>query len=191
MIEESGRFTPEEGHVYPWWLAYTFDNPLRWLIHRPRRLFDGLVGEGQTALDVGCGLGYFTVGLARMVGETGRVIAVDVQEGMLAGVRRRAGRAGVLDRVRLQQSRAERMGLTEPVDFALAFWMVHEVPDKEAFFDEVAGLLRPGGRFLMVEPKMHVSGAAFGEEVKMARAAGLRQAAGPKVAVSRAALFVR
>jgi 2-polyprenyl-3-methyl-5-hydroxy-6-metoxy-1,4-benzoquinol methylase len=68
-----------EDHVCPWWFAYTFDNPLRRLIHPPVRIFEGLVQEGQTAVDIGCGMGYFTLGLARMVGQNGQVIAVDLQ----------------------------------------------------------------------------------------------------------------
>ena len=56
-------------HVCPWWLAYTFDNPLRRLIHKPEKIFDGLVQPGMTVMDVGCGMGYVTLGLAEIVGE--------------------------------------------------------------------------------------------------------------------------
>ena len=63
--------------ICPWWLAYTFDHPLRRLVHRPRTLYGAYVCEGMTVCDLGCGLGFNTMGLAELVGPNGRVIAVD------------------------------------------------------------------------------------------------------------------
>ena len=80
------------GNVCPWWLCPTFDNPLRRLIHNPDRILAGLVQPGETALDIGCGIGYFAIPLARLVGPEGSVICVDLQEQMVAGVRRRERR---------------------------------------------------------------------------------------------------
>jgi ubiquinone/menaquinone biosynthesis C-methylase UbiE len=179
-----------EEHICPWWFAYTFDNPLRRLIHPPARIFEGLVREGQTAVDIGCGMGYFTLGLARMVGESGQVIAVDLQERMLELTRQRAGRAGLLERVDLCQSAAEQLHLDEKADFVLAFWMAHEVPDKPGFFEAVASILKPSAHFLLVEPKGHVTQAVFEKEVTQAKATGLIPVKNPPTAISRAALFV-
>jgi ubiquinone/menaquinone biosynthesis C-methylase UbiE len=189
MIEGFRQLFLGEDHVCPVWFAYTFDNPLRRMIHRPERLFAGLVHEGQTAIDIGCGIGHNTLGMARMVGETGRVIAVDLQKAMLAKVRQRADRAGMAARIAFHQANAQSIGLTEQVDFALAFWMVHEVPDKAAFFGELRGILKPDALFLMTEPKIHVTRETFEEEVALASDAGLKLVANPKVAVSWAALF--
>ena len=141
------------GSVCPWWLCPTFDNPLRRLIHNPNRILAGLVQPGQTALDLGCGMGYFSIPLARLVGSEGKVICVDLQEQMLAGVRRRAERTGVADRIRLHRAGTDGLGLTETVDFALAFWMLHEVPDQAAFLAEVRACLKPGSHLLIVEPR--------------------------------------
>jgi ubiquinone/menaquinone biosynthesis C-methylase UbiE len=179
-----------DDHVCPWWFAYTFDNPLRRLIHPPERLFEGLVREGQTAVDIGCGMGHFTLGLARMVGQSGQVIAVDLQEKMLALVRQRAARMGLLERIELRQAAAEQLRFDKKADFAMAFWMVHEVPDKLGFFGTVASILKPSAHFLLVEPKGHVTQAVFEQEVMQAQAAGLTQMKNPSIAISRAALFV-
>jgi 2-polyprenyl-3-methyl-5-hydroxy-6-metoxy-1,4-benzoquinol methylase len=179
------------GNVCPWWLCATFDNRLRRLIQNPDRILAGLVQPGETALDVGCGMGYFSIPLARLVGPEGSVIGVDLQEQMLAGVRRRAERSGVADRIRLHQARMNGIGVEETVDFALAFWMLHEVPDQTAFLAEVRACLKPGGRLLVVEPRLHVGGAAFERSVAIARGVGLLPIARPAVALSRAVLFSR
>jgi ubiquinone/menaquinone biosynthesis C-methylase UbiE len=177
------------GNVCPWWLCPTFDNPLRRLIQDPDRILAGLVRPGETALDIGCGMGYFSIPLARLVGPGGKVICVDLQEQMLAGVRRRAERAGVADRIRLHRAGTDSLELEETADFALAFWMLHEVPDQAAFLAEVRACLKPCGRLLIVEPRIHVGSAAFERSVTIARDAGLLPVARPAVALSRAVLF--
>jgi ubiquinone/menaquinone biosynthesis C-methylase UbiE len=159
------------------------------LIHNPDRILAGLAQPGDTVLDLGCGMGYFSISLARMVGPRGRVICVDLQQQMLAAVRRRAERAGVADRIQLHQPRGADLGLTETAAFALAFWMLHEVPDQTEFLTQVRANLIPGGRLLIVEPRLHVSGAAFERSKQAASQAGLRPARWPSIAVSRAVLL--
>lgn len=178
-------------HVCPWWFAYSFDNPLRRLLHPPEKLLSAWVRPGMTALDVGCGIGHFTLGMARLVGPGGRVIAADLQERALAVVRRRARRAGLADRIATQRCEADSCGVEGPVDFALAFWMLHETPAAESFCRQIAGALAPGGRFLVAEPAFHVDAAAFEAELAAAERAGLRVIERPRVRVSRAALFGR
>jgi SAM-dependent methyltransferase len=117
------------------------------------------------------------------------VVCVDVQEQMLAGVRRRAERAGVVERIRLHLAGRDGFGLDETADFALAFWMLHEASDQAAFLAEVRACLKPGGRLLLVEPRLHVGGAAFERSLNMARGAGLLPVSKSTVALSRAMLF--
>ncbi len=178
-------------HVCPWWLCFTFDNFLRPLFHDPVRMLKGYIREGDTVLDVGPGMGYFTIPMARMVGERGRVIAADVQHRMLAFMESRAKKAGLARRIEPRLVSQESLGINGPVDFALAFWMVHEVPNQGRFFGELKSLVRPGGLFLMVEPVMHVSGERYGETAKRAQAAGFALKAKPKIFMSRSDLFAR
>jgi ubiquinone/menaquinone biosynthesis C-methylase UbiE len=77
---------------------------------------------------------------------------VDLQLEMLDRARRNVAKAGLLPRIQFHQSAKDKIGLDKPVDFALAFWMLHEVPDKPAFLSEVRGLLKPGGKFLLESP---------------------------------------
>ncbi len=173
----------------PWWLCFTFDNPVRRLLHKPEHILGGLIQPGQTVADIGCGRGYFTVPMAKMVGEDGRVIAIDLQTEMLAALKRRAARQSLQHRIHYHLAQPERIGLAEPVDFVLAFWMVHEVKEPAAFLAEIKRMLKPDGRFLMVEPKIHVGLAHFQKTVEIARTVGLEPVATPDVAISRAVLL--
>src|SRR3990172_9196237 len=112
-------------HVCPWWLAYTFDNPLRHCLHDPRKILSPYLGKGMTAVDIGCGMGYFSRGMAKIVGDTGKVISVDLQKEMLDITLKRAEKDGVAQRIRLIRVEQGDIGVTDQVDFALAFWMVH------------------------------------------------------------------
>ncbi len=179
----------ENNHICPWWLTFMFDNPARKLIQSPEKLMGDLLHTGDTALDIGCGMGYFTIGMAKLVGENGRVTAVDLQKEMLAGVEKRAQRHGLADRVTLQRATPTSLGLSEPVDFVLTFWMVHEVPNKENFLHEIKALLKPGGHYLFVEPKVHVGAKAFQATVDLAEQIGFVPVETRKVAISRAMLF--
>jgi len=177
--------------VCPWWLAWTFDNPLRRFLHDPQKLLGPHVREGMIVADIGCGMGYFSVAMARMVGRTGSVIAVDLQQKMLDICRWRAQRAGVVDRIRTVQAAADDISISEPVDFVLAFWMVHEVTDIPRFFGQVATVLGPSGTMLYAEPRMHVSQKRFEAILRFAQEAGFQVGATPQVRLSRSALLVR
>ena len=165
------------------------DNPIRRLIHSPDKILGGYIDPGQTILDQGCGSGTFTIAMARMVGEAGRVIAVDVQEEMLQIVRQKAVEEGLASRITTHQSEPDGIGMSDNVDFALAFYMIHEVPDVDAFLMEVASLFKPSGKLLIAEPLIHVSESSFKNTVDAARIAGLKPVSEPKIRFSRSMLF--
>lgn len=162
-------------HVCPWWLGYLLASPVRRIFNNPRKILAAHVQPGMTVLEPGPGMGFFTIELARMVGGAGRVIAVDIQPKMLRALRRRAERAGVLDRIEIRQGLPDSLGLGDlaaAVDFTLAFAVVHELASAATFFREVAGVSKPGARILLVEPKGHVTASKFDDELRAARDAG-------------------
>jgi len=189
--------TPVEGkrarQVCPWWLGALLASPIRKLVQDPARILAPHVREGMTVLEPGPGMGFFTLELARRVGKGGRVVAVDLQPRMLAGLRRRAGRAGLASRIETRQGTEASLGvedLSGKVDLVVAFAMVHEMPDPARFFAEARRALAPGGKVFLAEPAGHVSRAEFEALLQVAAGAGFRSEPGPAVWRSLTAVLV-
>ncbi len=176
-------------HVCPWWLAYAFDNPLRRLFHRPEEIFAPYLKEGMTAIDLGCGMGYFSIPMARTVGESGKVLSVDLQQQMLDTLIQRATKAGVASRITPLLCDASTIGHHDEVDFALAFWMAHETPDEATFLKQVHAILKKSGKLLLAEPKLHVTGGEFQKTLRSAHEAGFKHLGSPLISLSHTALF--
>jgi SAM-dependent methyltransferase len=183
-----------EHRVCPWWLGYLLACPLRRFAQDPAKILAPYVHEGMTVLEPGPGMGFFTLDLARMVGASGRVVAVDIQPRMLAVLKRRVAKAGLAERVDCRLARHDSMAVADlagMVDFALAFAVVHELPAGTRFFAEAAQALKPGACLLLAEPIAHVSAAQFEAELALAAQAGFVPADRPFIRRSRAALLKR
>lgn len=180
-------------HVCPWWLGPLMASPFRrWWMQNPEDLLAPYIKVGMTVLEPGPGMGFFTLSLARLTGPAGRVIAVEVQPKMLAGLRRRARRAGLLPRIDLRLVQQDSMRLDDlkgAVDFVLAYAVVHEMPSTQGFFHETVAALKRGGLLLLVEPVGHVNLEAFKKEVEAAQRAGFEVVIRPAVRNSLAALL--
>lgn len=175
--------------VCPAELAGTLDNRFRRWFQDPEKILKPFVNEGMVALDLGCGPGFFSVVMAQMVGVKGKIIASDLQEGMLEKLREKIHGSELEQRITLHKCEEEKIGLKEQVNFILAFYMVHEVPDQESFFKEIESILKPGGTVLIVEPPIHVSKKKFKRTLEKAKDAGLRVMEGPKLLFSKAAVL--
>jgi ubiquinone/menaquinone biosynthesis C-methylase UbiE len=176
-------------HVCPWWACYLFDNPVRKLFHDPYEMLSPYVKPGFTVIDIGPGMGYFTIPLLKLVGKEGKVIAIDIQEKMLAVLKRRAIKAGVDSRLITHLSEPDDFGLKEKADFIVAFWMLHEVTDKIKFLEDLKKLMKRTASALIVEPRLHVTKIAFDRTIQMAEESGLKLRAYPAISLSRAILL--
>ena len=177
-------------HVCPHTISFFLDNWLRKLIQHPKRIAGPYIKTGDTVVDMGCGPGFFSIEMAKLVGPQGKVIAVDLQEKMLGHVKRKAAKHGMTERMEFHQCPQDSIGLDCMADFILAYYMIHETPSPLGFLEETRGMLKDGGQLLVVEPKMHVSKSMFEEMLKDAERAGLKTADFPKHKGGRSALFV-
>jgi ubiquinone/menaquinone biosynthesis C-methylase UbiE len=143
----------------------------------------------MTVLDFGCGPGFFTLEAAQLVGATGRIHAMDLQAGMLQRLRAKLDGTELQARVTLRQCEQHALGLSLTVDFVLAIYVLHELPQQHPFFAEAQSLLGSGGHLLIVEPIIHVSKRAFAATLERAQQAGFVLLERPHVRFSRAALL--
>jgi SAM-dependent methyltransferase len=134
-------------------------------------------------------MGFFSIAMAKIVGDKGKVLAVDVQPQMLEVLNRRAARARVDHIILPRLCNDNGIGLDMAADFALLFWAMHEIPDSAGLAREIAAKLKPGGVCFVAEPAFHVQGGTFAAQVNTFAQTGLREIARPKVALSRAAVF--
>jgi ubiquinone/menaquinone biosynthesis C-methylase UbiE len=172
------------GRLCPVWVGYLLINPLRSLVQNPGKILRHYVKEGMKVLDIGCGMGFFSLPLARMVQKHGKVICIDVQEKMLKTLERRAEKAGLINSLETRicfGNSLELDDLNEEVDFALAFAVVHEVPDVKQFFSDVYKTLKIAGMFFVAEPKGHVSQNNFEKAVLIAKKEGFTVLSSPHI----------
>jgi demethylmenaquinone methyltransferase/2-methoxy-6-polyprenyl-1,4-benzoquinol methylase len=104
---------------------------------------------GETLLEIGCGTGHITAGLARAAGPGGRVYALDLSDGMLGQTRLLLDREGLARRVALCCADAEKMPLADGSVDALFMSFTLELfdnPDIAVVLGECKRVLRPGGR---------------------------------------------
>ena len=180
--------------VCPWWLGYLLASPIRRFLQDPEEILRPFVTSGMRTLDIGCGMGFFTLPLAALVGPSGSVTAVDLQEKMIRGLEKRAEKAGLAGRIDARTCRQDSLGLDDisaSIDFALAFALAHEVPDRERLFAEIFAALKQGGKLLLAEPSGHVSKTAFETTVAVARQTGFEEVAGLAIRRSYAVLLAR
>ena len=180
----------QKNRVCPVEMANSLDSRIRRWLQNPRTILAPYVKKGWTVLDVGCGPGFFSIELADLVGSTGRVIAADLQQGMLERLSEKIRGTELERRVKLVKCENNSINVSESVDFILTFYMVHEVPDKDRFFKQLNAVLRDQGQYLLVEPKLfHVSKEEFFSTLKLAEQNGFEVHPGPKLLLSWSAVL--
>ena len=180
----------ERNRVCPVEYAAGLDSKIRKWLQNPQTILAPYLREGMKALDVGCGPGFFSIEMARLVGRSGTVISADLQAGMLEILRNKIRGTELEARIRPVLCEPGSINVSEKVDFILAFYMVHEVPDKNSFFRQLHAVLNNGGKMLLVEPKMfHVSRKEFARTTRIAADNGFSVSQGPKLSFSWSAVL--
>ena len=114
------------------------------------------LGPGETVLDIGCGAGFDTLIAARQVGETGRVISVDMTPAMLDKATAGAKRAG-FSNIEFREGFAEALPVDDAsIDVVISNGVINLCPDKLAVMQEIYRALRPGGRIQLADIVVHI-----------------------------------
>jgi len=182
---------PEQANhhfVCPLVMAGVLDSRFRKLFHNPNKIVKPYIKKGITALDIGCGPGVFSIEIAKLLEGTGKVISVDMQEGMLEIFREKIKGTPYEQNIVLHKCTQTKIGLKERVDFVLMFYMVHEVPDKESFFSEVLPLVNKNGLLMIVEPKL-IPKNIFKKILDGIKEQGFEVYDTPKIPLSRGAVL--
>ncbi len=142
---------------FPRVMAGILEHPLRLKYRDPAQTLGPFgLAEGMAVLDLGCGTGLFSGEMARQVGATGTVHAVDIQSALLDRARQRVSEAGLAGRVRFYHSGAYQLPLAvESIDVALLIATFSEIPNPMLLLGELGRLLKPGGRIGISEEMAH------------------------------------
>lgn len=178
-----------KNRICPVKCAKILDSTFRKFLQNPRKLLKPFIKDGMTVLDVGCGPGFFSIELAKLVGKSGTVIAADLQGGMLEIVKKKIRHTEFENIISLHKCEENKIGVVTKADFILVFYMFHEVPEKENFLQELKSILKPDGRIYMTEPRFHVSKIEFLEIINLCKKIGFEVVEEPKIFLSRAVIL--
>ena len=181
-------------HVCPWWVGYLLLNPLRRFVQRADKIFGYCISPGMTVLEIGPGMGFFSLDTARLLGPEGHLVCVDIQAKMIEVLKKRAAKAGLSDRIEARICGTASLGIDDlagQVDLALVIATAHEVPDRQGLFNQVRDSLKPDGRLFLAEPGSHVKQEVFDKIEAAATDSGFNLIERPRMFRSRAVLMGR
>lgn len=181
-------------HVCPVWVGYLMNSPLRKLGQNPFKLLGSYVNPGMQVLEIGPALGFFSIPMAAMVAPDGKLYCVDIQQRMLEKLRERAVGKKLdkhIDTI-LSDTRSLHVDhLTEQIDFCLLANVVHEVPDQQHLFRQVAHTMKSGSKALFIEPGWHVKKEDWEHSQRLAWQSGFQIRSGIQISGSRACELIK
>lgn len=176
-------------HLHPVEDAKALEGRLRLFLQNPRKILRRYIHPGMTVLDLGCGNGYFTLEMARLLDKRGKVIAADVQKGMLEILKKKLHDSELQQQIQICHSREDSLGLTEKVDFIFAFYSFHEMRFIDNIISELPEIAGPEIRILISEQKFHVSKSTFDAIIKKLEKKGFEICEKPSVFLSRTVIM--
>jgi ubiquinone/menaquinone biosynthesis C-methylase UbiE len=180
-------------HRCPFWMQYLLISPLRRLLEPTKKLLGPHLEPGMTVVEPGCGFGYCSLPMARMVGPAGKVISLDVEPRAVARLQKRARRAGLQDRVDARTCDPRDLSLADhagQVDRVVVVHTLHEFEDLPGYLAQFRALLKPSGQLVVVEPRGHVTPEQFDAMMATCRRAGFVELDQPDVGNKRMAALL-
>jgi ubiquinone/menaquinone biosynthesis C-methylase UbiE len=178
-------------HIYAAEKSSHLDNWLRKIFQPPEQTLMRYVKSGMTVLDLGCGTGYFSIPMSNLVGANGKVIAVDVQSAMLEKLESKLTNSTNKNRITLIEGEVTSLRFSNEIDFALAAYVFHELPDQFAALKHLHDIVKPGGVILILEPNFVVTRAAFKRTIQYASLAGFQISRYRNTLFSRSILLLK
>jgi ubiquinone/menaquinone biosynthesis C-methylase UbiE len=156
------------------WLV-ELDNPFT-KTNRATTIVERLdVRPGMAILDLGCGPGRLTIPIARGVGPAGKVVAMDIQSGMLQRAQEKARAANLTNIEFLQAGAGEGKLGHNRFDRALLVTVLGEIPDRETALREIFDALKPGGLLSITEIIFDPHFQSRQTVARLARSVGFRE----------------
>ncbi|MXV52649.1 methyltransferase domain-containing protein [Pedobacter sp. HMF7647] len=176
-------------HLHPVEKSGSLENIFRYKLQNPQKILARYIKPGMTVLDFGCGPGFFTIAIAGLLKNSGKIIAADLQSGMLEQLRLKINATTFKDIIQVHQTQEHTLNLTGKVNFAVAFYSFHEVAYLDNIIDEIKSLLQPDGKIFIAEQRFHVPKSSFNAIVDKIKEYGFEITERPKVFFSRAVVM--
>lgn len=171
-------------HVCPWWMGYLLLNPLRKIFTNPKNILGPYIKPGMKILEIGPDMGFFTIPMAQMLNNKGKIYAVDLQEKMLSTLSKKLIKKQlnkIVETNLCSSTSLKIQDLDNQIDLTVLFYVVHEVPDQIHFFKEIKKVMKPGGKIFIAEPKGHVSEEEFKKMINVLKEMKFEAEENPKV----------
>jgi ubiquinone/menaquinone biosynthesis C-methylase UbiE len=181
-------------HICPVWVGYIMASPLRKWQQDPYKILSLYISEGMKILEIGPAMGFFSLPMAKMTGNSGTLYCVDIQEKMLSRLHQRAVKAGVDKVIEMRIAGADSLNISDlkdTINFTLLANVVHEVPEKKKLFSEITGSMKQKSTLLFIEPKGHVNQIMWEKSISTAQDCGLQVVREPIISGSRAVEFYK
>lgn len=178
-------------NLHPIEEAKALDSTFRSFFQNPRKIISKYITPEMNVLDLGCGTGFFTTEIAKRLNNSGKVIAADVQQGMLDILKKKIENQTYKQRIEPLHCPETHLGIKRKFDFILAFYSFHEMKYLDNVIKELSEICTHNGRILIAEQKFHVPKSFFDSSIKKMEHHKFKIIDRPRLFLSRAVLMER